>query len=170
MTKLDDRLFPLLQTLATADADWLIFELIDGIGAGIVIEETPDDLDLARIFARQDREPRRPADRTAISVQSRALEGDEQIVWAARYIGERLQSALDMMDSSVERLESIINGTRLEARSDTRAGVTLRFSDNEGAGSMVSIEGRRAARAGIQDLLPALDRWAREATGGRAAL
>lgn len=169
MAKLDERLFPLLQTLVGANVDWLVFELIDGVGAGIVVEETAEDLASARFFARQDREPRRPAERTAISVQSRELEGDEQIVWAARYVAERLQSALLMMDASVERLDSLLIGPRVEAWSDTQSGVTLRFSDDD-AELTVDLEGRLTARAGIQDLLTALDRWAREVTGGRAAL
>lgn len=169
MAKLDERLFPLLQTLVGANVDWLVFELINGIGAGIVVEETAEDLASARLLARQDREPRRPAERKAISVQCRELEGDEQIVWAARYVAERLQSALLMMDASIERLDSLIIDAHVETRADKQSGVTLRLLD-DGEELTVSLEGRSAAREGVEDLLNALDRWVRDITEDRTAL
>lgn len=73
MANLDHRLFQLFETLVQSKADWLVFELIEGIEAGMVVEEAADDLASARIQARQERDLTRPRERIAVSPESRPI-------------------------------------------------------------------------------------------------
>lgn len=168
MPSLDSRLLQLFETLVASNADWLIFELIEGIEAGVVLEETADDLASARILARQVRESPRPIERIAVSPESRPLEGDEQVAWAARYIGSRLEEALALMDASVERLNKLVDRQGDIGIKGRRASVTLGLGDEDEVITVTS-EGRTVAQLAVFDLLAALDSWIRDVTGGRQA-
>ena len=166
LANIEPRLLQLFEVLVEAGADWLIFELVEGIGAGSVLEESADDLAKARFLARQDREPRRTAERVAVSPQSHPIEGDKQIIWAARDLGDRLQNTLDMMEASIERMERLVNGDRAKISLETRSGVTLSLQVGEGA-AKVTVGDRSAAQSAVQDLFAALEVWVGEATDGR---
>ena len=170
LTSLDPRLLQLFETLVAAGADWLVFELVEGIGAGVVKEESADDLALARVIARQDREPRRTADRVAVSAQSSPLEGDEQLFWAAHYVAERLKNALDMMDVSVDRMHRlVINADPMKDWSAAQSYVTFNLQDGEEA-ALVTIEDRSSGQSAVLELYAALARWLGEVTERRKSL
>lgn len=168
MATLDPRILPLLETLAASRADWLVFELIEGIEAGIVVEESADVLAEARLLARQEGELPRPFERTAVSPESRSLEGDDQVVWAARYVGSRLKEVLAMMDASAERLNFLVD-RRGDIGMKRRSSVMLALSEGEEV-IFVGPEGRARAQSAVTDLFSGLDIWVREVTGGRQAL
>lgn len=168
MATLDPRLFELFETLVESGADWLVFELMEGIKAGIVAEETTDDLASARIIASQAPELRRPVERVELNPESQPLEGNDQIVWAARYVGDRLKDVLAMMDASADRLSMLVNrrgdiGTKGRGFSVTLA---LRGDDEVIA---VRPEGLADAQSAVIDLYLGLESWAHEVTGGRQA-
>ncbi|MCD2175052.1 hypothetical protein [Rhizobium sp. C4] len=170
MAILDPRLLQLFETLVAAGADWLVFELVEGIDAGVVNEESSDDLALARVLARQDREPRRTADRVAVSVQSSPLEGDEQLSWAAHYVAERLENALDMMDVSIDRMHRlVINGDPMKDSSAAQSSVNFSLQD-DGEAALVTVEDRSAGQLAVRELHVALERWLGEATERRKSL
>lgn len=81
MTVLDTRLLPLLETLVGAAADWLAFEIVDGVRRGREPLEPEELLRAAREKVRS----RRLSDRLSaeIPVLSEPILGDDQIVWAA---------------------------------------------------------------------------------------
>lgn len=169
MATLDPRLLQLFETLVASNADWLVFELIEGIEAGIVLEETTDDLASARILARQERESPRSMQRIAVSPESQPLEGDEQVVWAARYVGSRLKETLAMMNASVERLNMLVDRQGDIGIKGRRATVTLGLRDEDEL-IAVAPEGRAVVQLALFDLLAGLDSWVRDVTGGRQAL
>ena len=142
---------------------------MEGIEAGIVVEETADDLASARILARQDRESPRPVERIAVSPESRPLEGDDQIVWAARYVGSRLEEVLAMMDASAERLNMLVDRHGDIGIKGRRSSVTLSLR-NDGEVIGVGPEGRAEAQSAVIDLFAGLESWVREVTDGRQAL
>lgn len=163
MANLDPRLLPLFETLVAADADWLVFELVEGIGAGVVVEESSEALATARLLVRWDRVPQRTRGRTPISTQSQPLSGDEQIFWTAQYVGTRLKNALDMMETSIDRLDRLVNDPWKEGGVGARSGVTISLQDSEGTES-IAIKNRSAAQLAIQDLLAGLQRWVLDVT------
>lgn len=169
MATLDPRLLQLFETLVESRADWLVFELIEGIEAGIVVEETADDLASARILARQERESPRPVERIAVSPESRPLEGDDQVVWAASYVGSRLKEVLAMMDASAERLNMLVDRRGDIGIKGRRSSVTLGLRDDEEV-IAVGPEGRAVAKSAVFALFAGLESWVREVTGGRQAL
>lgn len=168
MATLDPRVLQLIETLVASRADWLVFELVNGIEAGIVVEESVDDLAAARILARQEREATRPTERAAVSSESRPMEGNEQVVWAAHHVGERLKEALAMMDVSAERLSMLVDRQGDDRARRQRSSVKMGLIDEDGMSSIAE-EGRVAARKAIFDLLDGLDRWVADVTVGRSA-
>lgn len=169
MATLEPRLLQLFETLLVSKADWLVFEIVEGIEAGLVVEETGDDLSMARIRARQQRDQLTSGERIAVSPESRPLEGDDQVIWAARYVGSRLKEVLAMMDASAERLNKLVDhhsDIRMKGR---RSIVTLVLRDNEEV-STVGPERRAVAQSAVIDLIAGLESWVREVTGGRQAL
>jgi hypothetical protein len=168
MATLDPRLLQLIETLVASRADWLVFELLNGIEAGIVVEESADDLAAARILARQEREASRPTERAAVSSESRPMEGNEQIIWAADYVGKRLKEALAMMDASAERLSMLVDRQGDAGARPQRSSVKLGLIDEDGMSS-IGEEGRVAAQKAVFDLLNELERWAADVTVGRSA-
>lgn len=169
MATLDPRLFQLFETLVKSKADWLVFELIEGIEAGIVVEEAADDLATARIQARHERDLPRTRERIAVSPESRPIEGDDQVVWAALYVGNRLKDVLAMMDASAERLNMLVDPSGhigIKAR-QTSVTVGLREDDE-----LISVgpEARGAAQLAVMDLIAGLESWVLEVTDGGQAL
>ena len=169
LATVDPRLLQLFETLIASGADWLVFELIGGIEAGIVVEETADDLASARIRARQERESQRSVARIAVSPESRPLGSEDQVVWAARYVGRRLKEVLAMMDSSAERLNMLVDRSGDIDMKGRRSSVTLGLRDDD---EMIPIgpERRAAAQSAVVDLFAGLETWVREVTGRQQAL
>jgi hypothetical protein len=91
MALIDSRLLPLIDLLAGAGADWLAFELMDYIRAGRPAEDPPEVLAQSRMQVREGRGegPLEPPEIVATSATS-PIVGDEQILWAARYVADRL--------------------------------------------------------------------------------
>jgi hypothetical protein len=114
MAILDARLLPLIETLAAADLDWLAFEIVDGVRAGRVDEETPEALASIRgaiasaklkDFQLEKRVPAAPT----IPAAAQPIVRDEQIRWATEYVDKRLTDALTMLQTSIDQLEDIVS-------------------------------------------------------------
>ncbi len=105
MTVLDPRLLPLLETLSSVGADWLAFEIVDGVRRGRETLEPEELLQAARekVRSRQLSE-RMSAD---IPVLAEPILGDDQIAWAANYVADRLDSALVDLDEGCSMIEAV---------------------------------------------------------------
>lgn len=168
MANLDPRLFQLFETLVQSKADWLVFELIEGIEAGIVVEEAANDLASARIQARQARQER-PRERIAVSPESRPIEGANQVVWAAHYVANRLKDVLATMDVAAERLNMLVDPNADIGIKARQTSVTLGLRVDDGLIS-VGPEARVAARLAVINLVVALESWVHEVTDGGQAI
>jgi hypothetical protein len=158
MARLDERLLPLLEILGASGADWLAFELVEGIRAGRIDEESTDALERARTSVPERlTEAVRTSEDTAEIPQPVDLVGDEQIDWAMEYVNARLGDSLEMLESSLEGLDAILQGvpgTELPARTD----ITLVLQDGE---EYLQVD-RSAAADAIQELerlTSALSNW-----------
>src|SRR5437763_8558157 len=113
MAILEARLLPLIETLAEAGADWLAFEVLDGIRAGRVAEEHLEILKTTQEAVRSAklenfRRERRPSAVPASVPPAPPIIGDDQIRWAAAYVHKRLSDALLMLQASLDQLQIFV--------------------------------------------------------------
>ena len=172
MTILEPRLLPLLETLAANGADWLAFEIVDGVRRGREPEEPEKLLRAARENARSSQPVRIPSSETPKLAEP--ILGDDQIAWAADYVLARLDGVLADLDAGCAMIEIIADGS---ARRSEKAGSSL--TDAHGVMPVMVVVfgeddlpiGRRsiaAARNGIPGLRDALAAWSLQARSSPA--
>ena len=156
MATLDTRLLPLIEALAVADADWLAFEILDGLRLGKVAEETRAELKSTRSAVRSAERPtRRSEERAVLPAPAVPIIGDEQI-------GKRMSEAVLMLQATLDQLEGIISGTPTldgaHSPSSAGEGVTLVLQTD---GEELSVRRRDVAdaRATLPRLQEALLAW-----------
>jgi hypothetical protein len=168
MAILDPRLLPLIETLTAEGADWLAFELIDGIKLGRESEESEGALAGAREQVRLGEQGRRepiPPVRPAIPIL-----GDDQIVWAATYVTERLDSALTDLAAASEALNAIAAAPSSRRGRDEEqhlqgppAPIRIEIDDEEiSTASRGDIE---AGRDAMEELKSSLNNWSSQVRG-----
>jgi hypothetical protein len=162
MAILDPRLLALIETLAAEGADWLAFELVDGIQRGRESEEPEEALASARERVRfgegGPREPLRLVNPTT------PILGDDQIGWAATYVSQRLDSALNDLAAASDALNEIAaatssqrDGVEEQHLQDPPAPIKIVINDEEVlTDSHGDIE---TARDAIVELRSALENW-----------
>lgn len=173
MAVLDPRLLPLLETLTAAGANWLVFEIVDGVRRGREPLEPEELLQAAREKVRS----RQFSDRLSadIPVMADPIHGDDQIVWAANYVAARLDGALAELDEACAMIEAIAesSGDRFRqessAFSETTRSVPVEIALVGQEGHPVDRGSIATAREGVVSLSDALVRWSLEAQG-KAAL
>ena len=167
MAILEPRLLPLIETLAEAGADWLAFEVVDGIRAGRVSEEHLETLAMIQEAVRSAKlETFRPEKRGSTvpgSVpQAVAIIGDGQIRWAAEYVHKRLADALLMLQTSLDQLQSIVSTPAAHDRISPEIGasneITLIIQADEQKLSVRKAETANAI-ATLEQLRKALSSW-----------
>jgi hypothetical protein len=112
MAILEPRLLPLIETLAEVGADWLAFEVVDGIRAGKVAEEPLENLAAIQEAVRSAKLENFRSEKRVSAVPQPvplavSIVGDDQIRWAAEYVNRRLSDALLMLQASLNQLQSI---------------------------------------------------------------
>jgi hypothetical protein len=171
MARLDRRLLPLIETLAASGADWLAFELTDGIRSGRVVEEQPEALERARTLVREGSFGSIPVleHDPEISPHIEPIAGDEQIDWAIQFVSTRLENTVAMLASALEGLDDIVKeSSRTEAPVGTEmmaSEVTLVLQIDE-AFLQVERLGAMAALNAVQALRSALSTWGATVLGG----
>jgi hypothetical protein len=170
MATLDSRLLPLIETLAAADADWLAFELLDGLRQGRVVEETHDELRRTQIAVRSaGRLTRRSEEPSSPPPAAEPIVGDDQIEWAAAYVSNRLSDAVSMLQSTLDQLDEIVSGTSaldgpFKAAS-SEEGVTLVLQDGDEVPRVRRVEAADA-RAALPKLQEVLRAWVASTRSG----
>jgi hypothetical protein len=137
MATIDPRLLPLIETLVGSGADWLAFEILDGIRSGRPEEDSEEEVREAHRAVRSFR--RHKTSPPEIKVRKTVVEplvGDEQIDFAATYVIDRISQAIEMTRASLQQLNRIASRseTRLEpaeADSERAAGIHIRLQDSE---------------------------------------
>ncbi|MBT1158465.1 hypothetical protein J1C56_22970 [Aminobacter anthyllidis] len=141
MAILDPRVLELIETLVAARLDWLAFELIEGIRLGRLPDEPEEVLAAARQSVRSNAQPKARGEPRALLDEPKPIPAGEQVEWAAAYVEERLDAALEQLQASLETLDFIVEGTierqdpqdvPTQASGKTDQGVTLVLLDLEG--------------------------------------
>lgn len=166
MAVLDPRLLPLLETLAVSGADWLVFEIVDGVRRGREPEEPEELLQAARENVRL-RQPERGLS-LEIPKRGEPILGDDQIAWAADYVLTRLQGALADLDAGCAMIETIADDatrrSEMDGSSPTKTEdiipVTVVVQGND---SPIERRSIAAAETGIPALRDALAAWSLQA-------
>jgi hypothetical protein len=165
MATIDKRLLPLIEALAAEGADWLAFEMLQGLRAGRVVEETPADLQSAQLLVRTAKRARRLSDEPASPPPAaEPITGDGQIDWAVAYVSRRLFDALSMLEGTLDQLDAIVfTPLLLEEQPALRASadrVTLVLETGPEQHVSVHRENAVTARAIFPELQDALLKWA----------
>jgi hypothetical protein len=166
MAILDPRLLPLIETLAAEDADWLAFEVLEGVRLGKVTEESPNDLQNARDSANSAAGPGWHSEKRPLPPPASVpILGDEQIVWAADYVGKRITDAVTMLQAALDEMDAIVVGTVIHDRPAVASvgnGTRLVLQGDEEESS-VSKDESAAAMNAVSRLQKALHAWANSA-------
>lgn len=173
MAILDPRLLELIETLVAARLDWLAFELIEGVRAGRPPEESEEALAVARESIRGNAQPKSRGEPQAISKEAKPIPPDEQIEWAAAYVEERLDEAIKQLQTSIDSLDFVVEGT---IERPDKAGAVAQptgASEPRAVVVMLGLEGDRessrddvvGARESFPNLRTALTEWTAQLRG-----
>jgi len=173
MAILDSRVLELIETLVAARLDWLAFELIEGIRLGRTAEESEEALAAARQSIRSDAQPKARGEPLVLLAKPEPIPAGEQVEWAAAYVEERLETAIEQLQASIDALDFIVESTNepegpQEASAKTEQGTALVLLDVEGDRKS-SREDVAGARDHFPALRAALAEWTARA-GGQATI
>jgi hypothetical protein len=167
MATIDRRLLPLIEALAAVDADWLAFEILEGVQRGRVAEETYDDLLLTQQKVRaasRKKIAERQRPHWVSPVPAKPITGDDQINWVVSYVNERIQDVVSMGDATLEELNAILfTSTPPQARltlPPPTDGITLVLQTDDEQQRIVRREDVVKARAELPRLRSELLTWA----------
>ena len=165
MATLNPRLLPLIETLIGVGADWLAIEVIETLNRGRWPEESEEVLAATRAQVRAGVTQKREVELAHWAIEPLPIPADEQIHWAAVFVAERLDAALGNLADGLANLDTII-GAPLEkqgaVKQDSRP-VTVRLGTGDARAEVTSSDINQA-RAGMQTLRTALERWSRDAS------
>ena len=152
MATIDSRLLPLIEASAAVDADWLAFEILEGVQRGRVAEETHDDLLLTQQKVREARRKnsterqRPPSPATA-----QPILGDDRIDWVISYVNERIREIGSMGGAALEELNAILFSSvapQIRFTLPARDGVTRVLQTDDDQQRLVCRNDLVRARAG----------------------
>ncbi len=162
MATIDRRLLPLIESLATVDADWLAFEILEGLRNGRVAQETREELQTTQHLVRSARRASRRSEQPSSPPPSaEPIIGDEQITWAASYVSERMSDLLSMLEATIAQLDAILFTPSLpEGRGEATLGDEVVLVLQTGQNEQLGIHRNDSARA--KALFPKLQQALRE--------
>jgi len=130
MATIDPRLIELVDTLVAAGADWLAFEIVDGVRSGKPRDESDnDDREMHRSL-RSWKDDKSPATRKREAVM-KPIEGDDQIEFAASYVADRITDAIEMTRTSLENLNRISAKNARDIDLGPQTAITLGLENSE---------------------------------------
>jgi len=134
MATIDPRLIELVDTLVAAGADWLAFEILDGIRSGQPEEESDNrDRGMHRSLRSWKEDKSSEPETRKREAVAKPIEGDDQIEFAASYVLDRITSAIEMTSMSLDNLNRIsANSSENPSEVDPRpqAAITLGLEDS----------------------------------------
>jgi hypothetical protein len=160
MATIDPRLIELVDTLVAAGADWLAFEILDGIRSGRPGEESGTrDREMHRsLRSWKDDKSSEPEARKGEAVV-KPIEGDDQIEFAASYVVDRISEAIEMTSMSLDNLNRISTKSSenpSEVDPGPQADMTLGLEDSE---FRFTQEQARQLRRLLPELRSSLSEW-----------
>jgi hypothetical protein len=131
MAIIEPRLLPLIETLAQAGADWLAFEVLDGIRTSGMPEEHLETLAMIHGAVRSAKLENFRGEKRGTTVpgsvpQAGTIVGNDQIRWAAEYVHKRLEDALLMLQTPSISCRVLFPRQRLTTESRRKVAPTAR--------------------------------------------
>lgn len=135
MATIDPRLIELVETQVATGADWLAFEIFDGIRSGRP-EKHSDNRggEKHRGFRSWKKDKSSVPEPRIGEAVMKPIEGDDQIEFAATYVINRITEAIEMTRMSLDNLNQISaksSEKRSEGELGSQTSITLGFEDNE---------------------------------------
>lgn len=162
---IDSRIFPLLETLAASNLDWLVRDILATIEMGDSQLETEDAVSGAQERVRQNEDVRSESEDSAETVRSRPWTGDEQVAIAGELVVSRITETLHMARDSIEGVSRVIgkyDGRDIEGS----AGGFVLLGDNGEVEGSIDEAAVEQALIGLKQLRLAVEEWATEMLGG----
>lgn len=159
---LDPRLFDLLRSLASSNLDWLVDEVVQGLLAGNVPLESPENVLSARSdVARVSQDVTRHKSVGGAIGEVLRLEGEAQLEWANAHVITRLRDTLLMMRAASDRLNDLVEKRAAdeEQRSQSSPRTQLLLVTNDETASKAGVQEIITAQTGLEDLVRALEQW-----------
>jgi len=169
MATIDPRLLPLIETLMVSGADWLAFEILDGIRSGRPAEDSEEEAKKARLAVRSFRQRKAPPLESKVrETFVEPLVGDAQIEFAAAYVIDRTSQAIEMARLALQQLDQI--ALRSHGRSGPLGGdfehgghIQIRLEDNN---LVLSQSQAEEAQGRLPELRRALSAWSHSVRQG----
>lgn len=156
---IDQRIYPLLQTLAAADLDWLARELVDGLTAGHVTTADPERMVFARELARRQSQYVRSTEiGQSVEAADKPFTPAEQLDYAANYTITRLADVVMTMEKSLDSLGHLLEANVPPPPGSAPGSIMLALSDGE-IKATVDAQDLRLAKEGLQELQVAITAW-----------
>lgn len=169
MAIIDLRLLPLIETLADSGADWLAFEILDGIRSGKLAEDSEDDVREAHRAVRSFRRyETSPPEMEVKETLSQPLAGDDQIDYAVAYVIDRISQAIEMAKASLQQLDQIASRSRVGVE-PAEVGIALATDVHirmEGTKFVSTQKQAEAALSILPELRKALLQWSQSVRQG----
>lgn len=162
---IDSRIFPLLETLAASNLDWLVRDILATIEMGDLQLETENTVSGAQERVRQNEDVRSESEESADTVRSRPWTGDEQVSIAGELVVSRITETLHMARDSIEGVSGVIgkyDGKDIDA---SVGGLVLLGENGEVEGSIDEAAVEQAL-IGLKQLRLAVGEWISEMLGG----
>jgi hypothetical protein len=105
MAQIDSRLQPLLAVMNDAGYNWIVGEILDGLGQGRPRSATDNELESVR--AKIDQQDENPESVPTGSEFVQLIDGDDQIDFVVKLVKERFQNVPAMLDEARKNLRAI---------------------------------------------------------------
>jgi len=160
MATINPRLLALVETLINGGADWLAVELIDTINSGRWPEESEEVLVATRSQVREAIVQERSRELERKPVEPVPIPLDAQMAWAAEFVADRIDAALNNLSGAFANLDAILGET--SADTTLKDGAAGPLAVRVGTGDAIAelrLGDIEQARAGMLQLRFALRRW-----------
>ncbi|WP_157966314.1 hypothetical protein [Oceanibium sediminis] len=133
---IDYRLFPLLETLAASNLDWLVKDILAIVEMGDTQIASEGAMYAAQERIRLDQDLRSEQDDQAETAASIPWSGDEQVALAADIVVRRVKESLVMARASIEVVSTLIGEGERADTGYSVEGLALLGDDGESAVSI----------------------------------
>jgi len=158
---IDKRIFPLLETLAESNLDWLVKEILAAIEQGASQIESEDAIILVQAQVRRNDDVRSEGEEQAKMARSRPLEGNEQVELAAELVVSRVKESLHMAKQSIVDISRVIGERKGESAFQSVESVVL-LGDDEEIEASINKSDIEHALGELDRLRLAVDQWKSE--------
>jgi hypothetical protein len=172
MATIDPRLLPLIETLVDSGADWLAFEILDGIRAGRHTEDSEEEIREARRAVHSFRRNKKTSP-PEIQIKETSMEpivGDDQIDFSINYVIDRISQVIEMTGSTLVQLSQIASQSNAHSEllvpgdGDRATSIHIRLEGSEVVSNTILAE---EALNRLPELRTSLLEWSKSVRQGK---